>query len=82
MWRASGSELSLGSDILRLRDTDYRHRQAQKILKAIQKETNSLKRASPADITDSKWKSLEDAMSQYVFLCPANPFSFGLQARL
>ncbi|SPO02840.1 uncharacterized protein DNG_05516 [Cephalotrichum gorgonifer] len=42
---------------------------AQKILKVIQKETKSLKRASPSEITDAKWKSLEDAMSQYRLAC-------------
>ena len=39
----------------------------EKILKVIQKETSSLKRASPSEITDARWKSLEEAMSQYVF---------------
>lgn len=41
-------------------------RHAQKILRVIQKETNGLKRASPSEINDAKWKTLDDAMSQYV----------------
>ncbi|MBE3046573.1 hypothetical protein IMZ48_29395 [Candidatus Bathyarchaeota archaeon] len=49
-------------------DANCRRRHAQKILKVIQKEANSLKRASPAELTDAKWKSLDDAMSQYVSL--------------
>ncbi|PKS09968.1 hypothetical protein jhhlp_004591 [Lomentospora prolificans] len=42
---------------------------AQKIFKAIQKEANNLKRGSHGDISDAKWKSLEDAMSQYRLAC-------------
>ncbi|CAI4219233.1 unnamed protein product [Parascedosporium putredinis] len=42
---------------------------AQKIFKAIQKEANNLKRGPPSEISDAKWKSLEDAMSQYRLAC-------------
>lgn len=58
--------------MLCVRDTNYQHRHAQKILRAIQRETNSLKRAPPAEITEAKWKSLDEAMSQYVTVIRAD----------